>query len=264
MPDGEQITFIDARAGTVLRTAGMDFGDFLVWRKDGFPSYELAVVADDHAMQISEVVRGEDLLTSTARQILLYRALGWEPPKWFHCPLMRDEQGNRLAKRHASLSLREMRSCRSRGKGALRRMARIFSIDERSDVGLRLAFAMIIAGQLLLATKDARSQIARGWLRIHNGKIVEVALGQCPHVIDLGGEDCFISPGFIDTHVHLPQFDGIGCDGLPLLEWLNTNIFPIERRWEDASYAASMTERVSRSVFVSRHDKFLCLCNRSS
>jgi glutamyl-tRNA synthetase len=93
----------------VARTAGIDFGDFLIWRKDGFPSYELAVVADDHAMRITEVVRGEDLLTSTARQLLLYEALGWQPPEWFHCPLVLDDRGVRLAKRHAALSLRELR-----------------------------------------------------------------------------------------------------------------------------------------------------------
>ena len=110
VPDGRRLTYFDGRAGRVARTAGIDFGDFLIWRKDGFPSYELAVVADDHAMQISEVVRGEDLLTSTARQILLYEALGWAPPAWFHCPLMTDDRGVRLAKRNAALSLRELRA----------------------------------------------------------------------------------------------------------------------------------------------------------
>lgn len=102
VPDGKVITFHDGRCGLQKRIAGEDFGDFLVWRKDGFPSYELAVVADDHAMQITEVVRGEDLLTSTARQILLYRALGWDAPNWYHCPLICDEKGNRLAKRNAT------------------------------------------------------------------------------------------------------------------------------------------------------------------
>jgi glutamyl-tRNA synthetase len=109
VPDGRAISFVDGRCGRVTRTAGEDFGDFLVWRKDGFPSYELAVVADDHAMQITEVVRGEDLLTSTARQILLYEALGWTPPAYYHCELVRDEQGVRLAKRAAAVSLRTLR-----------------------------------------------------------------------------------------------------------------------------------------------------------
>ena len=68
-----------------------------------------AVVADDAAMRITEVVRGADLLKSTARQILLYRALGFEPPAFCHCPLMTDEAGVRLAKRHDALSLRQLR-----------------------------------------------------------------------------------------------------------------------------------------------------------
>jgi len=110
VPDGDAIRFVDQRMGEICRVSGVDFGDFLVWRRDGFPSYELAVVADDHAMQISEVVRGEDLLTSTARQLLLYRALAWEPPQFFHCPLVRDAAGRRLAKRSGAVSLRTLRA----------------------------------------------------------------------------------------------------------------------------------------------------------
>ena len=108
VPDGEEISFLDNNFGNQSFTSGKDFGDFLVWRKDGFPSYELAVVADDHAMNITEVVRGKDLLLSTARQILLYKALGWEIPDFYHCELLTDENGQRLAKRHKSLSLREI------------------------------------------------------------------------------------------------------------------------------------------------------------
>ena len=109
VPDGETITFIDALQGPQTFVAGRDFGDFLVWRKDGFPAYELAVVADDHAMGITEVVRGSDLLLSTVRQLLLYRALGWMPPAWAHAPLIVDGDGKRLAKRTAGLSIRELR-----------------------------------------------------------------------------------------------------------------------------------------------------------
>ncbi len=110
VPDGETLRFFDHGKGWIQRTAGVDFGDFLVWRKDGFPSYELAVVHDDHTMQISEVVRGEDLLTSTARQLLIYRALDWPPPAFYHCPLMCDAQGRRLAKRTDAVSLATLRS----------------------------------------------------------------------------------------------------------------------------------------------------------
>ncbi|MBX7059645.1 MAG: hypothetical protein K1X75_16395 [Leptospirales bacterium] len=108
VPDGESIAFLDRRLGLQRFTAGVDFGDFVVWRKDGFPSYELAVVVDDAAMKISEVVRGEDLLLSTARQLLLYRALQHAPPEFYHCALVLDENGQRLAKRSAAYSLRAL------------------------------------------------------------------------------------------------------------------------------------------------------------
>ncbi len=109
VPDGEAVSFVDGAQGPQSFTAGKDFGDFVVWRHDGVPAYQLAVVVDDAAMRISEVVRGADLLVSTARQILLYRALGVEPPAFHHCPLMTDEAGVRLAKRHDALSLRTLR-----------------------------------------------------------------------------------------------------------------------------------------------------------
>lgn len=109
VPDGETIRFIDGRRGAQAFTAGEHFGDFVVWRKDDVPAYELAVVADDVDMGITEVVRGEDLLLSTARQLLIYRALGATSPAWFHTPLMRDAEGRRLAKRHAPLSIRALR-----------------------------------------------------------------------------------------------------------------------------------------------------------
>lgn len=110
VPDGDEIRFRDGRIGEHRAVAGLHFGDFVVWRKDNIPSYQLAVVADDAAMAITEVVRGEDLLQSTFRQILLYRALGFAEPAWYHCPLVRDAAGRRLAKRHAPLSLRELRA----------------------------------------------------------------------------------------------------------------------------------------------------------
>jgi len=109
VPDGEVIAFEDRNLGPQRFVAGRDFGDFLVWRKDGSPSYQLACVADDAAMGITEVVRGADLLKSTARQILLNRALGFVDPHWFHCSLIVDHNGRRLAKRHDSLSLRSLR-----------------------------------------------------------------------------------------------------------------------------------------------------------
>jgi glutamyl-tRNA synthetase len=109
IPDGEAIAFEDSGAGARSYVAGLDFGDFVVWRRDDIPAYQLACVVDDAAMRITEVVRGADLLKSTARQILLYRALGHTPPRWHHCPLLRDAAGQRLAKRTDALSLRALR-----------------------------------------------------------------------------------------------------------------------------------------------------------
>lgn len=110
VPDGETLAFTDGAAGPQSAVAGRDFGDFLVWRKDDLPSYQLACVADDIAMGITEVVRGADLIRSTFRQLLLFRALGATPPAYFHCELMRDDHGRRLAKRHDALSLRTLRA----------------------------------------------------------------------------------------------------------------------------------------------------------
>ncbi len=94
VPDGEEITFDDQHLGPQRFVAGEDFGDFVVWRRDDVPAYQLAVVADDAAMQITEVVRGADLLKSTARQLLLIRALGLPVPAYYHCDLLRDEAGD--------------------------------------------------------------------------------------------------------------------------------------------------------------------------
>jgi glutamyl/glutaminyl-tRNA synthetase len=110
VPDEESIAFDDGCCGKQDFVAGRDFSDFLIWRRDDVPAYQLAVVADDAAMEITEVVRGADLLKSTARQLLLFRSLGLEPPRYFHCPLLRDEHDVRLAKRHAGLSLRALRA----------------------------------------------------------------------------------------------------------------------------------------------------------
>lgn len=110
VPDGRAVSFVDEHLGPQVFVAGRHFGDFVVWRNDDVPSYQLAVVVDDAAMQITEVVRGEDLLLSTARQLLLYEALELAPPKFFHCRLVRNQHGVRLAKRNDQASLRQLRS----------------------------------------------------------------------------------------------------------------------------------------------------------
>ena len=81
--EGEAVEFTDMNLGRRPYVAGRDFGDFLVWRRDDVPAYQLAVVVDDAAMRITEVVRGADLLKSTARQLLLTHALGMRLPTIF-------------------------------------------------------------------------------------------------------------------------------------------------------------------------------------
>jgi len=109
VPDGQTVAFEDDRFGSQSFSAGDDFGDFVLWRHDDVPSYQLAVVADDHDMGITEVVRGADLLKCTTRQLLIYDALGWKEPAFHHCPLVKNDSGQRLAKRDNALNLRAMR-----------------------------------------------------------------------------------------------------------------------------------------------------------
>jgi glutamyl-tRNA synthetase len=109
VPEGGKLLFDDGCRGLQQFKGGVHFGDFVVWQKDGRPSYQLAVVVDDAAMRITEVVRGEDLLKSAARQLLIYKALDLPVPSFFHCPLVKDDHGVRLAKRHDALSLRSLK-----------------------------------------------------------------------------------------------------------------------------------------------------------
>lgn len=109
VPDGRIVAFDDQHCGPQRWIAGQDFGDFVVWRRDDVPAYQLAVVVDDAAMHISEVVRGADLLKSTARQLLLFEALALAVPAYCHCDLVRDAQGVRLAKQDDALAIRSLR-----------------------------------------------------------------------------------------------------------------------------------------------------------
>jgi glutamyl-tRNA synthetase len=90
-----------------LKQAG---GDFVVWKSAGTPAYQLAVVVDDAAAGVTEVVRGDDLIPSTPRQLLLYRALGLSAPQFTHVPLVVGEDGRRLAKRHGDTRLSALRA----------------------------------------------------------------------------------------------------------------------------------------------------------
>jgi len=101
--------FIDAVKGPQSATPNDFGGDFVIWKNDGSPSYQLACVADDHAMEITQVLRGDDLVTSTFRQLQLYRAFNWNPPQFSHVPLVVGPDGRRLAKRHGDTRLETIR-----------------------------------------------------------------------------------------------------------------------------------------------------------
>lgn len=113
VPEGRTLSFTDGHFGEQHAVCARDFGDFLVWRKDGFPSYQLACAVDDAEFGVTEIVRGADLIRSTFRQLLLLEALsppGTRPPDFWHAPLMTDEHGVRLAKRHDALALATLRA----------------------------------------------------------------------------------------------------------------------------------------------------------
>ena len=96
----ERVEIADVIAGRRAFTPHQETGDFVIWTRRGTPAYQLAVVVDDGQSHVTDVVRGDDLLASAARQELLYRALQLPPPRWWHLPLVVGEDGRRLAKRH--------------------------------------------------------------------------------------------------------------------------------------------------------------------
>ncbi len=105
----QTLTFYDEVLGNVTLNPAQDTGDFIVRRADGEWAYQLAVVVDDIAMDITHVLRGDDLLPSTGAQLLLYKALDAEPPTFAHVPLLLDTDGSRLAKRRGSLTLTSLK-----------------------------------------------------------------------------------------------------------------------------------------------------------
>ncbi len=108
-PVGKRLVFEDAVKGRQEITLTEAGGDFALKRSDGVWAYQLAVVVDDAAFGVSQVVRGDDILPSTPGQLWLYELLGATPPKYAHIPLVVDKEGARLAKRHKSLTLRALR-----------------------------------------------------------------------------------------------------------------------------------------------------------
>jgi glutamyl-tRNA synthetase len=106
----DSVSFEDAFAGSQTFTPSRTIGDFIIWTRRGHPAYQLAVVVDDARQGITHIVRGDDLLESASRQLLLYQALGLAPePAYTHLPLVRGTDGRRLAKRHGDTRLQHYR-----------------------------------------------------------------------------------------------------------------------------------------------------------
>ena len=119
----ETVSFTDGHYGEISQNLERDCGDFILRRSDGVFAYQLAVVADDTAMGVTQVVRGRDLLSSTPRQIYLYRLLGFPVPKFFHTPLLLDPDGRRLSKRDRDVSLDALREKGFSGEDVVGRLA---------------------------------------------------------------------------------------------------------------------------------------------
>lgn len=122
------VRFEDAIAGRQEFRVDQALGDFVVWKKDDEPAYQLAVVVDDARASVNQVLRGDDLLPSAARQALLYEALGAPSPLWLHVPLVVGDDGRRLAKRHGDTSLRSLRECGVSASQVLAWCARVSGI----------------------------------------------------------------------------------------------------------------------------------------
>jgi glutamyl-tRNA synthetase len=169
VPEGP-VAFEDGVHGPCAFDVSATVGDFVVMRADGVPAYQLAVAVDDLAMGITEVVRGDDLLPSTARQLLLYRALGHEPPRFAHVPLVVGPDGERLAKRHGALSLGELRE---RGADPRDVVGLLAALSGLAEPGARVEPAALVGGFRL-------ERIRRGPARLEPRAVEALTRGRGP------------------------------------------------------------------------------------
>ncbi len=151
---GESPEFVDGFRGTTRIDLGAVGGDFVVWKAPrgdlpATPAYQLAVVVDDADQGVTEVVRGDDLIPSTPRQLLLYRALGLTPPSFCHVPLVVGPDGRRLAKRHGDTRLSALRQAGVRAESLLGLLAWSCGWIERSEpIGARELIPLFRLGSI--------------------------------------------------------------------------------------------------------------------
>jgi glutamyl-tRNA synthetase len=144
--EDHSITLNDQVGGWSTHNPFNEVGDFIIWTKLGVPAYQLAVVIDDVRQGVTDVVRGDDLLASAARQTLIYRALGSPSPRWWHLPLVCGEGGQRLAKRNNDAHLQTYRDAGVRPQRIIGLLARWCGITdewlEMSAEDFRKAFVL--------------------------------------------------------------------------------------------------------------------------
>lgn len=138
----------DRVVGTFQENLARGSGDFLILRRDKLPAYQLAVVVDDARSKVTEVLRGDDLLSSTPRQLALFEALGAEPPRFAHVPLVVDEAGRRLAKRTDALSLAKLRASGVDAKAIVGWVARSVGLEAPERVAARELSAHFDLGEV--------------------------------------------------------------------------------------------------------------------
>lgn len=129
----ETVCFTDGHYGRVCQNLAEECGDFIIRRSDGVFAYQLAVIADDAAMGITQVVRGRDLLSSTPRQLYLYRLLGLEPPQFYHIPLLLSSDGRRLSKRERDLGLDKLAARGLTARDLIGRLAYLAGLLDRPE-----------------------------------------------------------------------------------------------------------------------------------
>ena len=146
VPD-EEVAYVDAIAGRVAQHLPRDVGDFVLKRGDGVFAYQLAVVVDDLATEITHVVRGADLVASTPRQIALARALRAAPPVYAHVPLVVGPEGSRLEKRTRGVTVRELREAGLRAERIIGELARGLGLSTSADPVTAEAIAESLRGR---------------------------------------------------------------------------------------------------------------------
>ena len=158
VPPGS-VSFMDRVSGRHEIDVAATVGDFVAAKSPDQPAYQLAVVADDIAQGVTEVVRGDDLIPSTARQILIYRALGAEPPEYGHAPLVVGPDGKRLAKRHGESRIAALRRSgvpAERVVAALARWSGLPPLERAADLIPHWSWEKVNRGRVILASDRLR------------------------------------------------------------------------------------------------------------